>query len=465
MTVTLVAVLLVQLLFTSQYHWPLARLNFIFQMLGVCTLLISIVTELSIVLSQSYRKSREWPYMLSYIASKIPPDDDDPDPVVVPWTLTQKLLWSIMEAAVSAFVHIANIQYLTLLYPSKLERYVVFIALVPIAFVSAAMEIFAVHPSDDVQAFADLLRNICNCTLSLLFTIALCMWGFVFNRRAAWRTDGGTAVFGAGAILLAAISSFLNIIVIPEKNRLFWLQPLVWSVVLWQSFLGWWWWVGCAVEQNNIEDIILRERKRAIRRSRTRSKKTDPHTTSTSSASGLKTGMHRVVGSLRSRGTRPHADGTNALHRTETIEMSDMAIQRTASVSAPPSVVSIERPWWRRLWRALRREHESATFVQALELTGAASDPPRRGWGLGYFAVSERDAASRMVRELRESGEARGLVGGHDHLDPSSIAGSSRHESDGAPTMQSNPSQDSRSSVLWWGPLSKWRHQDRTVYR
>ena len=61
------------------------------------------------------------------------------------------------------------------------------------------MEIFAVHPSDGVQAFADLLRNICNCTLSLLFTIALCMWGFVFNRRAAWRTDGGTAVFGAGA--------------------------------------------------------------------------------------------------------------------------------------------------------------------------------------------------------------------------------------------------------------------------
>lgn len=344
---------------------------------------------------------------------------------------------------------IANIQYLTLLYPSTLERWLIFALLVPLAILSAAMEIAVINPG--VKDHADLLRNICNCTLSLLFTIALCMWGFVINRRQAWRTDGGTAVFGAGAILLAAASSALNIIVIPEKDQLFWLQPLVWSVVLWQSFLGWWWWVGCAVESNNIEDIILRERKRALRRSRTRSKKAAKAAAASDGPGALKSGMHRMVGSLRLRANpqRPPADATpepTSLpmpERLESIEMSDMGPTASASSTAASTISAAQQqPLWRRVWRVLRREHESATFVQALELTDSE---PRRGWGLGHFALRERDEATRVVQELHDGGEANGLVDGRGPLD----ARDQRQE---------------RSSAMWWGPLPRWRLRDRTVY-
>ena len=88
------------------------------------------------------------------------------------------------------------------------------------------------------------VQNICNATLSLLFTAALFIWGFLVNRKQAWRTDGGTAAFGAGALFLTLMSSALNFLYIPSKDKYVWLPGLMWAVILWQNFLGWWWWVG-----------------------------------------------------------------------------------------------------------------------------------------------------------------------------------------------------------------------------
>ena len=108
------------------------------------------------------------------------------------------------------------------------------------------MELLPIHQSQTIVDIASTIRNTCNAALSLLFTSALFLYGLLVNRTQAWRTDGGTAVFGSAALALALISTALNFLYIPTKDRYLWLPSLIWAVVLWQSFLGWWWWVGAS---------------------------------------------------------------------------------------------------------------------------------------------------------------------------------------------------------------------------
>lgn len=146
---------------------------------------------------------------------------------------------------------ITHIQFLTLLYPSALEARLIFGLLGPIALASAAMTFTGLSSGKTVQ-YGLILRNICNSTLSLLFTSALFLWGFYVNRRRAWRTDGGTAAFGAGALVLAVSSTAVNFLEV-KVDRLSWLQHLLWSIILWQSWLGWWWWVGSGMGIGEVE--------------------------------------------------------------------------------------------------------------------------------------------------------------------------------------------------------------------
>ena len=122
--------------------------------------------------------------------------------------------------------------------------------------------------SNDAQLVkvASAVQNICNATLSLLFTSALILWGCVINRRDAWRTDGGTAAFGAGAITTALISTALTFLYIPSRDQYAWMPGLMWAVILWQSFLGWWWWVGAGMGVGELEELLHREEKRREKR-------------------------------------------------------------------------------------------------------------------------------------------------------------------------------------------------------
>lgn len=79
----------------------------------------------------------------------------------------------------------------------------------PIAVASSAMTFTSLSSGATAQ-YGMIVRNICNSALSLLFTTALFLWGFVVNRKRAWRTDGGTAAFGAGALVLAVSSTAVN---------------------------------------------------------------------------------------------------------------------------------------------------------------------------------------------------------------------------------------------------------------
>ena len=98
----------------------------------------------------------------------------------------------------------------------------------------------------------DAIRNVFNSTLLLIFTAALFIWGFLVNRRRAWRFDGGTAVFGSGALGLALVGTVGNFIAVREDG-IEWLQHLLWAAVLWQTWLGWWWWVGSGMGIGEVE--------------------------------------------------------------------------------------------------------------------------------------------------------------------------------------------------------------------
>lgn len=116
------------------------------------------------------------------------------------------------------------------------------------------------------------VKNVCNATLSLLFTVSLFIWGLLVNRKQAWRTDGGTAVFGAAALTLALVSTALNFIYVDRQEEVItWLPGLMWVVVLWQSFLGWWWWVGAGSGSGlggdgDMEEKLRKEAKKEDRR-------------------------------------------------------------------------------------------------------------------------------------------------------------------------------------------------------
>ncbi|EGO26412.1 hypothetical protein SERLADRAFT_355278, partial [Serpula lacrymans var. lacrymans S7.9] len=231
---TLVVVLFVHLIFTAQYHWKLAQVNYVLQISAVTTLLISLVATIHVVFSATVQESQHWPYMLSYLAVDMPS-------YVTPnstWTLAERATWIVMNATTSGLIQITHIHFLTLLFPSHLEARLIFGLLGPLAIISAVMQLIPIYYDTSLVSLVNDVRNVCNATLSLLFTLALLIWGLLVNRRQAWRTDGGTAAFGAGAISLAIISTTLNFLYIPSQDQYVWMPKLMWAVVLWQSFLG-----------------------------------------------------------------------------------------------------------------------------------------------------------------------------------------------------------------------------------
>jgi hypothetical protein len=98
-----VVVLFIHLLFTSQYHWPLAPVNYVLQLSGVLTLLISLGATLYVVLKASLEESKQWPYMLSYIAVNVPPISDDE----AGWSIHETVTWLIMSASMSGLVQVS----------------------------------------------------------------------------------------------------------------------------------------------------------------------------------------------------------------------------------------------------------------------------------------------------------------------------------------------------------------------
>lgn len=106
---TLAAVLLIHLLFTAQYHWPLAPVNFTLQVSAVTTLVVSCVATIHVIMSTVSAQSREWPYMLDYIAVNIPPLTPEPNQFINGnWTTAGLAAWLLMNATVGMLIQVRS---------------------------------------------------------------------------------------------------------------------------------------------------------------------------------------------------------------------------------------------------------------------------------------------------------------------------------------------------------------------
>ena len=109
---TLTAVLLFHLIFTAQYHWPLAPVNYALQFGGVSTLFVNLIATIIVILRQSMTVSKQWPYMLTYLAVEIPPaptntsEIGSPNYEAAPWSTAEITSWYVMDATVSALVQV-----------------------------------------------------------------------------------------------------------------------------------------------------------------------------------------------------------------------------------------------------------------------------------------------------------------------------------------------------------------------
>jgi hypothetical protein len=263
----LTTMLTIQLLFTMQYHFPLSKKNYALQSCSTVLLLISLAVHLHTVLRTLEHQSHGWPYMFAYIAVQIPPQDGS-------WTLVQEAFYLLMRALSTLSIHLTHIQFLTLLFPSALEARLILWMLGPLALVASGMEFTALSSDDDVKTsdLGDAIRNICNSTLFLLYTSGLLLWGLLVNRRRAWRTDGGTAAFGGGSVGLAFINTMVSFVEI-AFDRLWWLPDILWTLTLWQSWLGFWWWVGSGMGIGEVEDRAERQERRRKREEKLRRKR------------------------------------------------------------------------------------------------------------------------------------------------------------------------------------------------
>ncbi|KAF8132225.1 hypothetical protein K438DRAFT_1734420 [Mycena galopus ATCC 62051] len=452
---TLVAVLFIHLIFTAQYHWPLAPVNYVLQISGVGTLLISLVATLHIVLDATQRESAQWPYMLSYIAVNIPPSDNS----TYCWTVTQKATWLVMSASTSGLIQITHIQFLTLLYPSRLEARLIFALLGPLALVAAIMQLIPISgsglpgpggtcspssSSSSVNSFASAVRNVCNATLSLLFTTALIIWGMLVKRKDAWRTDGGTAAFGCGAVALALISTALNFLYVPREEEYMWLPGLMWAVVLWQSFLGWWWWVGSGSEPVFTEKELARMAKRAARKKDAKERRKE-------NKQRAKIDLRGVAGALGSRQKKAQQQASppppTQERTTVTSTSPTSSLSLASNITLPRFVPTFVGQWY----RSLRHAHIVAARQQAVERVERIRelDAEYTGWGLGSFVwrIDRRRRKQQPEVEVEEE-EYEMSVSEEKRTTTATPA---------VPVV--------RPQGAWlWGPLARWRLQDSTVY-
>jgi len=319
----------------------------------------------------------------------------------------------------------------------------------------------------------DAARNICNLTLSLLFTLSLMIWGFFVNRQSAWRTDGGTAIFGAGALFLALISTVLNFIKVFTSPTFEWLSSLLWAVILWQSFLGWWWWVGSASDIAERAEQELREAERLGRKERKRSRRKKRQAIAASSQdeefTGTTTGaMARLdrwrssVGATISR-RRPPPETSQTQSHSENSPPGSVELSTVSSIPSIPGesgrdTTSIQSSnsnsifaSMRRAWRSIRQAHIRAARVQAIEQRDIQLQMQlENGHGLGRFPGGPGNDIDMHVFRLHADGS-------DGELSPPRLVRD--------PPRTSKQAEGSRFSGLSLSQtIRKWRLRDSTTY-
>jgi len=343
------------------------------------------------------------------------------------------------------------------------------------------MQLLPIHSNPHVVYWADAVQNVCNATLSLLFTLSLIIWGFFVKRDQAWRTDGGTAAFGAGAMFLALASTVLTFVYIPSKEQYDWLPGLIWAVIMWQSFLGWWWWVGSGmgVHQDGtegVEEMLRREEKRERKRREKQAKRMERRERAKAVFRGVTDALRpgenegEVV-----EGADDNMDEATE-QRTSTTRVASASPSRrghSATQTSPRStttrasdiVDSSIGQWFVKWFLLIRQEHRTATREQAAERTERMQSAYENGagWGLGSFAMTRLDHRRPPGREAAAD-SANSASDGESDGDGHSV----RHRASRPPepsTVDQRVASSRLPSASWWGPLQRWRLKDSTTYQ
>lgn len=356
------------------------------------------------------------------------------------------------------------------------------------------MQLLPIHGSPEVRIVASGVKNVCNAALSLLFTAALFIWGLLVNRRQAWRTDGGTAAFGAAALTLAVASTALNLLYIPREEEYLWMPSLLWAVVLWQSFLGWWWWVGAGsgnglAGSEDLEEKLQREAKRESRRKEARERRRETKKKAQQVWKGVAGAFTHRDGGPNSpprsrRNSRPRNGSDPAVNSPPGSPVPSVQTMSDASsagtfTTLPRLLPAIVHRWY----TSLRHAHLTATRQQDLERVerirelerGRLAENGRLGWGLGSFGwrVRKDSIPKHLGRDFELHDRSGWLTRSRENVEQQQHAHSSDEEAPPrSPSSPVPPPTAARPaphtppprSVWWWGPLSRWRLQDSTVY-
>lgn len=339
------------------------------------------------------------------------------------WSQPKRGAWLFLQGMNSLVTHSTHIQFLTMLFPSALEARLILGLLGPLALATAGLYFTTLSRHAAVVDLGDAIRNTANSSLTLLYTLALFVWGFALNRSRAWRTEGGTSTFGTMALVLGILGTAVNFVEIKE-DRMRWLPGVVTCVLLWQSWVGFWWWVGAGMWTGEAEDVERREAKKRRRAEAKKRKKDAKDRGSESNGNGA---SGAIGSTLRRRVTRrtttngESGEGTNS--GGEEIELQEVrpgtarrsrtsnpSNESVSSGSTPPPshhfytpVVAFFEPFFARL----RVAHDAAAVAKAA-LPPGLPDDVRRGWGIRALMLTGK----RERGERREAAVGQVDVGG-----------------------------------------------------
>lgn len=385
------------------------------------------------------------------------------------------------------------------------------------------MQLVPLNDGDEggkLTSIADAIQNVCNATLSLLFTASLFIWGFLVNRKQAWRTDGGTAAFGVGALLLAIASTTITFVYIPSKDQYDWMPGFMWAVILWQSFLGWWWWVGAGMGVGEVDELLRREEKRRrkkkakeeARQQRKEKAQTFWRGVAGSFSGAGKSRQDSLLSGMTER-ERPSMSRENSFTRSSihstsrrrpvspAASSSDaFSTRRSGVLSYVKDLLKYGYGWYQylrhaHLTAAREQAEENSEKIQQVygrEGVEISENPSEVGWGLGHYGVRQARELSDAEREegfqaiLEESrSEVGEWVDEHEEPGPAETAcdqgtrgvarrrgwrfrrGDASIDMTGVtsrPPLEPALSEERQSSMWYWGPLRRWRLQDSTVY-
>lgn len=238
MVIALNFILLLHLLFTAMYHFPLSRTNFSLLTISVLALLTGTAVDLALTMSNlQSRSSALYPFSFDYTSVKLPTSERT-SVLIFYWTL---------QAIVAAFANMTHVQMLTLLYSAKPEKLAICILLLPLVILSGVTGFLNLSNSSRVVYIGSAMSDVTQAVLTLVYNIGLLTWGLGLHRRSAWKVDGGTAGFGLVTCILALFNTVISFIII--RADLYWLINVQLALVVWQSWTAFWWWVGSGVSE------------------------------------------------------------------------------------------------------------------------------------------------------------------------------------------------------------------------